>query len=50
VKNQLEAGKMLVMLDGLDEVREEWRDSVMEWITKAIREYSSLFFYSDFST
>ena len=44
VKNQLEAGKMLVMLDGLDEVREEWRDSVMEWITKAIREYSSCFF------
>ncbi len=44
VKNQLQAGKMLVMLDGLDEVKEEWRDLVMEWIKKAIKDYDSCFF------
>ncbi|MDY7004824.1 MAG: GUN4 domain-containing protein [Cyanobacteriota bacterium] len=44
VKNQLQAGQMLVMLDGLDEVKEEWRDSVMEWIKKAIKDYDSCFF------
>ncbi|GGA23231.1 GUN4 domain-containing protein [Okeania sp. KiyG1] len=44
VKNQLQAGKMLVMLDGLDEVKEEWRDEVMEWIKKAIKDYDSCFF------
>lgn len=44
VKNQLQAGKMLVMLDGLDEVKEQWRDWVMEWIKKAIKDYHSCFF------
>ncbi len=44
VKNQLQTGKMLVMLDGLDEVKEEWRDAVMEWIKKAIKDYHSCFF------
>ena len=44
VKNQLQAGKILVMLDGLDEVKEEWRDAVMEWIKKAIKDYHSCFF------
>lgn len=44
VKNQLQAGKMLVMLDGLDEVKEQWRDWVMKWIKKAIKDYHSCFF------
>ena len=32
--NHLQDGKMLVMLDGFDEVKEEWQKSVSEWISQ----------------
>ncbi|MGB3508983.1 MAG: NACHT domain-containing protein [Microcoleaceae cyanobacterium] len=44
VKNQLKAGKMLVMFDGFDEVKEEWRSEVMQWIHKTTQDFHSSFF------
>ncbi len=43
-KNQLNQGNMLVMLDGFDEVKEEWRESVGEWIAQMMHNYSSSYF------
>ena len=36
---QLRAGRCLVMLDGLDEVREEQRQALAAWVDRQIREY-----------
>ncbi|MDJ0582091.1 GUN4 domain-containing protein [Crocosphaera sp.] len=43
-KNHLQDGKMLVMLDGFDEVKEEWQKSVSEWISQQLKKYSNTFF------
>ncbi|MBP0017169.1 MAG: GUN4 domain-containing protein [Cyanobacteria bacterium SBLK] len=39
VKNLLREGKMLVMFDGFDEVKEQQQKSVSLWIGKQMREY-----------
>lgn len=38
---QLRAGKCLVLLDGLDEVSEDWRQAVSTWVDRQICEYPS---------
>ena len=38
-KNHLRQGKMLVMLDGFDEVRRSWRKPVSQWIGEQMKEY-----------
>ncbi|MBP0017847.1 MAG: GUN4 domain-containing protein [Cyanobacteria bacterium SBLK] len=43
-KNLLKRGKMLVMIDGFDEVRSEWRKAISEWIEEQLREYPQMFF------
>lgn len=43
-KNQLNQGKMLVMFDGFDEVKEEWRQEVGNWIANMMNDYSSSYF------
>ena len=43
-RNHLRKGKMLIMLDGFDEVKEEWRDSVSQWIGKQLQDYPETFF------
>lgn len=43
-KNHLDDGTMLVMLDGFDEVKEEWQKSVSEWISQQLKKYSNSFF------
>ena len=44
VNNLLEDGKMLVMFDGFDEVKEEWRKPVSRWMGKAMSSYSRSYF------
>ncbi|WP_083862248.1 GUN4 domain-containing protein [Baaleninema simplex] len=39
VKKQLRDGKMLVMFDGFDEVKPEWRKPVSQWLDKQMRSY-----------
>ena len=43
-KNLLSQGKMLIMFDGFDEVKEEWRDYVSRWIGKQMNDYPKTFF------
>lgn len=43
-KNHLDDGKMLVMLDGFDEVKEEWQKSVSGWISQQLNKYYNTFF------
>ncbi|MEM9543031.1 MAG: GUN4 domain-containing protein [Cyanobacteria bacterium P01_E01_bin.42] len=43
-KNLLKQGKMLVMIDGFDEVRSEWRETISEWMEEQLREYPQMFF------
>lgn len=43
-KNLLKRGKMLVMIDGFDEVRSEWRKAISEWVEEQLREYPQMFF------
>ncbi|WP_049769536.1 GUN4 domain-containing protein [Rippkaea orientalis] len=43
-KNHLERGKMLILLDGFDEVRSEWRNPVSNWIACQIKDYRDSYF------
>ncbi|NES83757.1 MAG: NACHT domain-containing protein [Moorea sp. SIO2B7] len=43
-KNLLREGKMLVMFDGFDEVQEQWRIAVSNWIGKQMKSYPEAFF------
>ncbi len=43
-KNQLQDGKMLVMFDGFDEVKPEWRKPVSTWLDKQMRDYQKSVF------
>ncbi|MDJ0676328.1 MAG: GUN4 domain-containing protein [Calothrix sp. MO_167.B42] len=43
-KNQLRGGKMLVMFDGFDEVKPEWRKSVSTWLGKYMGNYQKSVF------
>ena len=42
--NHLRQGKMLIMLDGFDEVKETLRDSVSQWIGQQLEDYPETFF------
>lgn len=37
--NKLKNGKMLVMFDGFDEVKPEWRELMSKWLDKQMRDY-----------
>ena len=43
-KNQLQDGKMLVMFDGFDEVKPEWREPVSRWLDQQMRDYQKSVF------
>lgn len=43
-KNQLKQGKMLVMWDGFDEVREEWRQPMSLWMAGEMNAYPKSWF------
>ncbi len=43
-KNQLQDWKMLVMFDGFDEVKPEWREPVSTWLDKQMRDYQKSVF------
>ncbi len=43
-KNQLQGGKMLVMFDGFDEVKPEWRKSVSTWMGEHMGNYQKSVF------
>ena len=43
-KNQLRKGKMLIMCDGFDEVKPEWRESVSRWLDKQMQDYQKSVF------
>ncbi|MDJ0796048.1 MAG: GUN4 domain-containing protein [Calothrix sp. MO_167.B12] len=43
-KNQLQGGKMLVMFDGFDEVKPEWRKRVSTWLGKQMGDYQKSVF------
>ena len=43
MKQQLKAGKCLVMLDGLDEVPQERREILSRWANRQMQEYPSFF-------
>ena len=44
VKKLLQEGKMLIMYDGFDEVKEQWQKPVSLWIGKQMREYPNAVF------
>ncbi|MEM9539531.1 MAG: GUN4 domain-containing protein [Cyanobacteria bacterium P01_E01_bin.42] len=44
VRKLLREGKMLVMFDGFDEVKEQWQKPVSVWIGKQMREYPKTVF------
>lgn len=43
-KNQLRKGKMLVMCDGFDEVKAEWRKPISRWLDKQMQDYQKSVF------
>ena len=43
-KNHLRKGKMLVMFDGFDEVKPEWRKPVSTWLDKQMQDYQKSVF------
>ena len=43
-KNHLRKGTMLVMFDGFDEVKEEWRNDVMRWLAEQVQGYPNAYF------
>ena len=43
-RNHLHNGKMLVMIDGFDEVKEDWRSTISEWIGKEMKRYPQAYF------
>ncbi|MGK7938892.1 MAG: GUN4 domain-containing protein [Crocosphaera sp.] len=43
-KNHLDNGKMLILLDGFDEVKEEWQKSVSQWISQQLKQYPNAYF------
>ena len=43
-KKQLKDGKMLVMFDGFDEVKPEWRRLVSKWLDKQMTDYQKAVF------
>ncbi|MDJ0900119.1 MAG: GUN4 domain-containing protein [Xenococcus sp. MO_188.B8] len=43
-ENQLSKGKLLVMFDGFDEVKPEWRESVSMWLDQQMRDYQKSVF------
>ena len=43
-KNLLAQNKMLIMFDGFDEVKEDARESVGQWMAQMMRNYSSAYF------
>ncbi len=43
-KNQLQNGNMLVMFDGFDEIKLEWRELVSKWLDKQMRDYQKSIF------
>ena len=42
--NHLRQGKMLILLDGFDEVKETLQDSVSQWIGQQLHDYPATFF------
>lgn len=44
IKNLLTQNKILIMLDGFDEVKEEWRNDVSKWIDHNMTNYQSAYF------
>jgi hypothetical protein len=43
-ENHLHQGKMLILLDGFDEVRPEWRKPVSDWIASQMKHYHKSYF------
>ncbi len=43
-ENHLINGKMLILWDGFDEVRPEWRESVSKWLGQQMSDYPNSFF------
>ncbi|MBP0010871.1 MULTISPECIES: NACHT domain-containing protein [unclassified Roseofilum] len=43
-RNHLRDGKLLVMIDGFDEVKEGWRTQISEWIGKEMSQYPQAYF------
>ena len=43
-RNHLKNGKLLVMFDGFDEVKEDWRIQVSEWLGKQMNNYQDTIF------
>ena len=43
-ENQLSKGRMIVMFDGFDEVKPEWRESVSRWLDNQMRYYQKSVF------
>ena len=42
--NHLQNGRVLVMIDGFDEVKEDWRSTISEWIGKEMNKYPKAYF------
>ncbi len=43
-KNLLSQNKFLIMFDGFDEVKEEWRESVSKWLGQMMHNYPGAYF------
>jgi len=43
-KEKLENGKMLILWDGFDEVKQEWQGAVSEWLGKQMQDYPQSYF------
>ncbi len=44
VKNMLDKGKMLVMFDGFDEIKDSWRESISYWLGDEMKKYPHSYF------
>ena len=44
IKNLLYQKKLLIMFDGYDEVKEDWREELGEWISTMMNKYNSAYF------